>query len=99
MAAGMYASLVPADKVGQVTLFFEHCITQSFVTDQIKASITEAEVKRRFQIVDKIFGQLRGDLHWSLDKIYELAPQYVRDELDGVKWEPAKGASWVVPGG
>lgn len=96
MSKGVWTSLVSEERVGTVTLFFQHCIEQSFQTDRPRMQhITEAEVKRRFEIVARIFEQLRGDLHWSLEKIFELMPQYVRDELSGVPWTPSSSDFWL----
>lgn len=86
---GTWASLVTHDQVGKVTLFFEYCVSESFKTDQVPVRhVTEAEIKRRFEVIARIFEQLRGDLKWSLERIFDLMPRYVRLELDGENWAP-----------
>ncbi len=57
--------------------------------------ITRAEVKRRGQICLKIFRSLRGDLNWGLQRAIDHLPRYLRNELDGVCWQPDERRMWA----
>lgn len=100
----MLASLVTEDKVGTVCLGIEAAVAQSFIEDTHKGRvilvngagrITRDEIKRRGKLCLKIFVALRGDLKWTIERILDHLPQYLRKELDGESWEPeARRASW-----
>lgn len=94
--AGHYAQLCSTDDIGKVTRAFEQAITLSFVTNPMPSkSIPQAEIKRRFTMCDDLFGMLRGDLHWSIPKIADVLPTYLKCRLDGVPFDPARiGSSW-----
>lgn len=103
----MFASLVTEDKVGKVALGIEAAVAQSFIDDMQPGRviivhggnrITQAEIKRRGEMCIKIFRMLRGDLKWTIERILDHLPQYLRKELDGLTWEPeARRASWYGP--
>lgn len=92
--AGQYVQLIHSDDLGKVTRAFEDAIALSFITNPMK-NPTQHEIKRRFNLCDKIFGTLRGDLKWSVPKIVDVLPTYLKCELDGVPYNPEDvGASW-----
>jgi len=95
---GSFKELVgsPAN-VGKVTLGFEMAITTSFAIDG--STMTTDEVKRRFQICERLFKQLRGDLSWGIERIIDHLAEYLRYELDGVSWEPDKRMTWQTTDG
>jgi hypothetical protein len=100
--AGLWAKLISEDQVGRVTLAFEQAIADSIGTDRgrtsailvVSPTITDREVKRRFAICAKIFEALRGDLKWSIARVLDHLPRYLRAELDGVSWMPDTRGAW-----
>lgn len=88
-----FSDLIVQDMVGKVTLGIQTTIELSFAQDFSR--ITSDEVKRRFKMCEKIFRELRGDLGWSVQRILDNLPRYLRCELDGVNWEPEKRSSWA----
>ena len=88
-----FAGLIEPKEIGRITLGFTVAIEQSFLDDQ--ARMTQAEVKRRFEICVKIFRELRGDLHWGVQRILSKLPEYLRCELDGHPWTPDTRAMWM----
>ena len=106
MEPGVFASLVTEDKHGKVALGIEAAVAQSFIEDTAPGRIivhggnriTHAEIKRRGQMCLKIFGTLRGDLKWTVERILDHLALYLRKELDGVGWEPeARRQMWSAP--
>ncbi len=93
---GVFLDLVSADQLGQVTLAIERTIAESLRADG--ARVTGAEVRRRFKICERLIRELRGDLGWSLQRVLDHLPRYLRCELDGVPWAPEACGLWV-PGG
>lgn len=73
-------------------------VTQSFKGDGARGSVimlTQDEVKRRTEILAKWFKIMRGDLGWSIDRTLDFLPTALRQELDGVVWEPpSKDRAW-----
>lgn len=102
--AGAFASLVTDDKIAPVVHGIEQAVALSFAEDREPGRIilvhalprvTRAEMVRRIQLCVKIFRVLRGDLKWSIERILDSMPKYLRAELDGTAWEPeAKRQSW-----
>ena len=94
--AGHYVQLCHTDDLGKVTQTFEEAIALSFVTNAMPSgNVTQNEVRRRFNLCDKIFTTLRGDLKWSIPKISSVLATYLKCELDGVPYNPESvGASW-----
>jgi hypothetical protein len=88
------------DQIPKVLGAFESAIAASFMFDDMNTALkihrqTQAEVKRRFDICAKIFECCRGDLKWSLDRVIDHLPVYLRNELDGVSWEPSARKTWA----
>ncbi len=89
MAAGTahpFADLVERNDIGRVVLAMEETIAASFIAD--KSRITQAEVKRRAEICRDIFGELRRDLKFNVDRVLQLLPKGLRCKLDGIPWKP-----------
>ncbi len=72
-------------------------IELSFAVDG--ATITGAEVKRRFQLCEGIFKVLRGDMQWGIARIVDHLPEYLRAELNGETWEPNSRTCWMPKDG
>lgn len=85
--SGSFKDLVGSKRhLGKVTLAIETAIQVSFATNE--GTITQSEVKRRFELCQKIFKILRGDLKWGIERIIDHLPQYLTAELNGSDWDP-----------
>lgn len=91
---GAFSGLVSTGDVGRVTVAFERMIEASFTSHPIR-HLTQDEIKRRFEMLSKIFRYLRGDLKWSLERIFDKIPTYFGCELDGSVWEPDARLCWM----
>ncbi len=106
MEPGVFASLIDGNQIPRLVKGIEAAVLKSFEDDRKPGRIilvtalprvTAAEVKRRSEKCVAIFKVLRGDLKWSLDKIIDHLPRYLRAELDGTSWEPeARQALWTT---
>ncbi len=104
-ASTPFADLLSDGQAVQVTLKFEQLIMESFATDagreaiakgtKGKAVATAAEIKRRFNILADWFKTLRGDLGWSLQRIFTELPFALRAKLDGQLYVPNTRSSWA----
>jgi hypothetical protein len=95
--AAPFLDLVEQGRLDHAVLAIEHIVTRSFETDG--ARVTGAEVRRRFEICERLFRQLRGDLGWGLQRVLDHLPHYVRCELDGQPWEPDRRTCWMPEDG
>lgn len=93
---GEFRDLIESKQIGPVVRGFETAIQHSFEQDH--GPQTQAEVKRRFDICARIFRNLRGDLRWSVPKILDFLPRYLRCELDGQPWTPDDTRVWSPQG-
>ena len=111
METGRIASLVTEGKIPAVVIGIETAVALSLAHDRTPGRIilvhanagpSKAEVKRRVEICIDIFRQLRGDGHWSVEKIVDHLPRFLRAELDGTDWKPEATAmvrsSWLSTG-
>lgn len=104
--AGVFASLLEANQIPKVLRGIESAVVHSFLADKTPGRIilvTGAtdqgpkmeEVKRRGEICLRIFRELRGDLKWTVDRILDALPRFLRSELEGTPWEPeARRSTW-----
>lgn len=96
---GELVKMVTDNWVGRVMIGFEAALKHSFATDElIRPVITRDEMERRFHICARWFVILRRDCGWSVPKILDELPLILRNELDGIRYEPTgEGArqSWV----
>lgn len=88
-----FLDLVGQGELARAALGIERVVAQSFEAD--RARMTGAEVRRRFQICERLFRQLRGDLGWGLVRLLDHLPHYLRCELDGNAWEPDRRTCWM----
>lgn len=88
-----FLSLIDTAQLGQVLHVIEKAVMDSLDADG--ARLTAAEVRRRFQICERLIRQLRGDLGWGLQRVLDHLPHYLRCELDGQPWEPDRRACWM----
>ncbi len=84
-------------QLARVTMGFHDSIVMSLALDN--ATVTDAEVKRRFDLCVKIFKLLRGDVKWGVARILDYLPEYLRAEIDGDSWEPDKRNCWIPSDG
>jgi hypothetical protein len=94
---GAFLDLVERGQLERAVLGIERAVTRSFETDG--ARMTDAEVRRRFGICERLFRQLRGDLDWGLVRVLDHLPHYLRCELDGRAWEPDGRTLWMPEDG
>ena len=92
--ATVLLDLMNHEQVGAVVLAFERAIAESFAADLSRQ--TGDETKRRFAICEGILRHLRGDLGWSLQRVLDHLPRYLRCELDGSDWKPDARTSWAA---
>lgn len=90
---GNFLALIDGEQLGRVVLGIEAAVTRSFTTDGTR--LTDAEVRRRFGICERLFRQLRGDLGWGVARVLDHLPHYLRCELDGQAWEPDQRMCWM----
>jgi len=93
MQEGDLQSLVSPDRLEGVAEALRDILWDSFVRDGAKK--TEAEIKRRFTLCYSIFRTLRCDFQWSLPRILDTLPGYLRCELEGMSWQPSERAIWL----
>lgn len=91
--AGPFLDLVEQGRLDHTVLAIEHIVTRSLEIDGSR--ITAAEVRRRFEICERLFRHLRGDLAWGLQRVLDHLPHYLRCELDGQPWEPDRRTCWI----
>ncbi len=91
--AAAFLDLVEQGQLAQALFAMERVVTRSFEVDGSR--LTAAEVRRRFQICERLFRQLRGDLRWGLVRVLDHLPHYLRCELDGQAWEPDRRTCWM----
>ena len=92
--SGSFNELVGSKmELGKITMAIEAAIATSFALDG--GTITDSEVKRRFNICQDVFKILRGDMKWRIERIIDHLPQYLRAELAGSSWAPNSRQCWV----
>jgi len=94
---GSFVDLVERGQYECAVLGIERAVTRSFEVDG--ARMTDAEVRHRFGICERLFRQLRGDLGWGLQRVLDRLPHYLRCELDGQTWEPDPRTIWMPQDG
>ena len=94
---GDFLDLVDSGQLARAVVGIEQAVTGSFETDG--ARMTDAEIRRRFAICERLFRQLRGDLGWGLVRVIDHLPHYLRCELDGQAWEPDRRTLWMPEDG
>ncbi len=95
--ATAFLDFVEKGQLAQALFAIEHVVIRSFETDGSR--LTAAEVRRRFQICERLFRQLCGDLGWGLQRAIDHLPYYLRCELDGQPWEPDPRTCWMPEDG
>lgn len=58
-----------------------------------------SEVKRRFDICERITRMLRNDHQWGWSRILDRLPEYLGCELSGKPWEPDRRSVWIPEDG
>lgn len=82
--------------LGRVTNHFERCIRASCEPGAFPVRhLTSAEIKRRFDILEKWFRILRGDKQWGIERTLDALPKALAAELSGLQWEPSDRALWL----
>lgn len=81
--------------IGRVTKAFQRIIEASFAAAETTGRPTGDEIKRRFQICEKWFRDLRGQKKWTISRTIDAIPLALKSELTGVYWEPDTRAIWT----
>lgn len=101
--------LLSSDDVARVEAYFGAVVRMSFLQDARRRQsslimmpsgtqrITRSEINHRVKICIDWFFILRGDMHYSIMKAMDILPLALRNELDGVKWEPPLASAGWAP--
>jgi hypothetical protein len=76
----------------------EEAILRSFESRPMRGGITQAEVKRRFEICERIWKVLRIEHKWSVQRVCDHLYRFLLQEIDGISWEPNRRVLWVPDG-
>ena len=95
---GVFRKLVEENQVARVVRGFEEAIVRSFRSHPMRHATHEA-TKDRFAICARIFEALRTGPKWSIVRILDQLPEFLRKELDGVPWMPEKRTVWTPDDG
>lgn len=99
-----YADLVRNPAEGKKVLQqFVKILADSFQEDEVqygeafrRTIETEAEMKRRADILGKWYRIMRGDLGWGFYKTMDNLPKALRTEMHGGRYEPpAENRLWT----
>jgi hypothetical protein len=88
-----FLDLISEDQLATVTVAIESTVAKSFDADYSR--VTRDEIRHRFAICERIIRELRGDLKWTLTRVLDAMPRYLRCELDGSHWTPDERAVWM----
>lgn len=102
LVPGPFSDLVyNQEDLKNVALTFMHTIKKSFYEDRNRdgrvPSVTEAEIKRRYQICEAHFRDARGGVGWSLQRALDTLPIALRAKLDGKDFTYSAHQGWAVP--
>lgn len=76
----------------------EHALEKSFTGDVVMRPVrTQHEIRRRFQICCEGIRIMRRDLKWSVSRIVDELPAFLRCQLDGGTWVPDDRRAWTAP--
>jgi len=95
--ARSFLEFVAEDQVVTVLHGIEAAVARSFDADRARA--TGGEIRRRFDICERLIRHLRTDLGWGLRRVLDHLPYYLRCELDGQPWEPDRRTIWMPEDG
>lgn len=98
---GPFAGLIEEGQIKRVSKAFVEIVSRSFERSGAGLILlrpetpTQAEVRRRTAILIRRFRELRGDLHWSVQRILDELPKVLRCELDGISWTSEDRVAWT----
>jgi hypothetical protein len=87
-----------ADASHLVATAIENAVMRSFETRPMRGGITQAEVRRRFEICEGIWKVLRLEQRWSVMRVCDHLERYLIQDIDGIAWEPDRRAVWIPDG-
>ena len=97
MAGELLELVVGHDKAlrARVTMRVYQVIQKSFAADGSR--VTQAEVTRRFRILETAMRELRAEHGWAFARILDAMPTILRCKLDGATWDPTEQRSmWTA---
>lgn len=90
--------LFPNNHWVRLTVGIEAAIAKSFETNKMN-TMTQREVKDRFDRCIKWAEILRGDMGWGTERINQALPYMLQTELSGSTWTPSERLCWVQSDG
>lgn len=85
--------MVSGEKVPELAAGIERTIIKSFDFDGSR--MTTREIKRRFGLCETYVLEMRADKGWSIQRIVDGMPKFLRSKLDGIPWEPDNRSLWL----
>ena len=83
--------------VGTVTNGILAAVHASLVSHPM-LGLTQAEIKRRFDICLRWFKELRFERKFSIERCVDEMPKALRAELDGLPYQPHGRSLWMPEG-
>jgi hypothetical protein len=90
--------MLHVDVPPKLATVIEEAILRSFESRPMRAGITQAEVKRRFEICERIWKVLHLEHKWSAQRACDHLYRFLLQEIDGISWEPNRRVLWVPDG-
>jgi hypothetical protein len=87
-APGAFARAILEHDIGTVQAAFAAIVEGSYVRHPMRHT-TQAEHRRRGEILVKWFRTLREEKKWALDRALQALPDALDAELDGRTYEPS----------
>jgi len=91
--------MFPRESIIQLVRAITKTIGESYESHKMR-NPTEAETRRRFNLIMKNVIELRGDRKWGVQRICDTLGDILRSELNGEKYQPDdKRTVWVPSDG
>lgn len=88
------AQAFPGVELLKLTEAIMQAVARSF-QEQVVISRTHSEIKRRVTICTDWALVMRCELGWSYLRVYDHLHQALKSELNGKKWEPPAGTTYL----
>jgi hypothetical protein len=87
--------------MGRLTNAITESVFKSFCDEQgkMRGDVSQAEVKERFKVCVNMARQLRGDLHWGLERIIGILDEVLICHLAKTEFKPSDRKCWVPADG
>ena len=93
--------LFPGEAMGRLVNAMNESIFKSFCDEKgkMRGDVSQAEVKERFKVCVNMARQLRGDLHWGLERIIGILDEVLICHLAKTEFKPSDRKCWVPADG